>query len=157
MAERDSVQAAPGVIINAPEGRRVRRLIYLDDPREPDVLVLLEEVKAIRREMSTLRHRLREAARNETEFWFDSTCNEVAGSCTLGIVSLNHLVEGERSLAARADRLRLLWEDIERDPDAYVLRPGTSRAAQELNVARGRIERAARAERNGASASEGES
>lgn len=127
MADRKGTSAEPRPDQSE---RCVRRVLYEGDPREADYLNAHAEVEAIRSELAELRGRLRDVARTESYFWFDSMANSAAGALSTAIVALYSLVEGDRSLRLRAGRSRDLWADVEACPEAYVVRPGTSRAAE---------------------------
>lgn len=109
--------------------RRVQRVLYESDPREADYLKMRDEVQDIRRGLSDLRHRLQTLGRSETHFWFDSIAISAAGALSVAIMALYQLEEGRRDLRLRAERSRELWADVEANPDAYAIRPGTSREA----------------------------
>lgn len=102
---------------------RFGRVIYEGNPRAQDYLAALAEVKAIRSELVRLRSRLRDLSGIEAHFPHDSLADEAAGAMSLAIIALYSLVDGKRSFAARADRDRELWEDIEANPESYVLLP----------------------------------
>lgn len=102
---------------------RFGRVIYEDSPREADYLAAQAEMKAIRSELSRLRSRLRDLSGIETALPHDSLTLEAAGAMSLAIIALYTLVDGDRSFLASAERSRLLWEDIEANPERYVLRP----------------------------------
>jgi hypothetical protein len=109
------------------ETKRVRRILHAGDPHEPDFLHAHAEVEEIRSALGDLRARLREVARVETDAWFDSVANDVAGSLSTAIMALYSLVEGDRSLKRSAENSRLLWKDVAARPEFYIVKPGTSR------------------------------
>lgn len=113
-------EIASGVAVSG----RTRRVLYEGDPREDDYLEMQREAESIRRALADVRRRLEVLGRRETHFWFDSVCVKVAGALTLGVGALYGLVVGERSFAARAQRSRELWEKVEQDPDAFLIKPG---------------------------------
>lgn len=108
-----------------PREERVRRILYKGDPSEADYRAACAEAETIRSELAGLRRRLSTLGRTETEFWFDSIAIEAAGTLSLVISGLYTLVNGERSLDARADRVRDLWADAAARPHAYEIREGT--------------------------------
>lgn len=111
------------------EPHRVRRILREDSPRAEDYERADAEVRAIRSELSALRHRLRELARVETELWFDATCNDAAGALSTAIVALYRLEDAsdDHSFTKKAERSRTLWADVEANPEHYVIEAGRSR------------------------------
>lgn len=106
--------------------RLVRRVLKEDDPRGDDYREAADWVEDIRSRLSHIRGELEDIGRIEAVSEHDRSCNNVAGSLTLAIRSLYDLVQGERSFRARAERLDELWADVEANPDAYVIEPGTT-------------------------------
>lgn len=130
------------------EPRRVRRVLYEDDPREAEYRAMQEEAESIRSDLGRIRGRLQDLGYKETLFWFDSVAFEVRGTLTLCIQGLYELTNGEQSFNACADKSRERWADVEADPGAYVIEKGTSREAHNLTTARHRIQRAAQGDRS---------
>jgi hypothetical protein len=116
-------EVAPGVMVPG----NSRRVLYDGDPKAADYTAAAEEVEEIRRELSTLRHRLymlyTEVDRGHMPA--DSTCLAASGSIGLAIRALYDLIDnGERSFQRRANRLAELWADVEEHPEQYVIEFG---------------------------------
>lgn len=108
------------------------RVIYEDGLTEEDYLVAGEEVHAIRRGLTDLRHRLNDLSRGADKGLIptDSIAHTVGCSLTTAVVTLYQLENqhDDRSFSLRAARTRKLWDDLYRNPTNYVLQKTNGRA-----------------------------
>lgn len=101
-------------------------VIYEDGKTEEDYEAATEEVHAIRRELTDLRHRLTRLSEGADHNLIptDSIAHAVGCSLTTAVVTLYQLENqhDECSFPMRAARVRKLWDDLYQNPDKYVLR-----------------------------------
>lgn len=101
-------------------------VIYEDGLTEEDMLAAEREVHEIRRGLTDLRHRLNRLSEGADRGTIptDSVAHTVACSLTTAVVTLYELENpsDDRSFAARAKRIKGLWQDLYANPTRYVLR-----------------------------------
>lgn len=122
---------------------RSGRVLYEDDPTEEDYLRAQKIVEEVRSELSHARSRLRglyfgyelvpkeegggrilrdipQVDRGHTPT--DSISLMLSGALDAAIMALYNLQEGDRSFKGSAMGIKALWEDLEANPENYVLR-----------------------------------